>query len=207
MTRFRNGDEFLERYQSSLAYGGLFVPTRRTFKPGQGIVLDLRMPELEDALLIRGTVVWNRRGRIKTGVRAGFGVEFCPGEAQKRDYVLAVARGEVSKSWTRRHKRLPIELEAGWRMVKGTGSHACTVSEIGPGGAFLRTDTLLPQGTPVVLDLVPPGSRTSQPIEGRVAWSRTTPGDEGFGLEFRCRDMAGKHRLREVMRRIEQSVA
>ena len=41
-------------------------------------------------------------------------------------------------------------------------------------------------------------------LEGRVAWRRQTPGNEGVGVEFRCRDIAGMRRLRELVKRIEK---
>jgi hypothetical protein len=34
-----------------------------------------------------------------------------------------------------------------------------------------------------------------------VAWSRT----EGVGVEFKCRDIGGMRRLRELIKRIERS--
>lgn len=207
VTRFRNGAELLARYQASLAYGGLFVPTRRLFDPGEPVILDVRMPELKDTLLIRGHVAWTRRGRIKTHVRAGFGVEFCDTEQQKRDFLLALARGHRHQTTARRHKRLPIDLTGGWRMLKDTSWHACKVTDIGSGGAFVQTVTLLPKGTAVVLEVTPPGQETTQSLEGRVAWSRDIPGAQGFGVEFRCRDMVGKHRIRELIRRLEQQAA
>lgn len=96
-------------------------------------------------------------------------------------------------------------MEGGWRVLKQKSWHACQIGEIGSGGAFLHTDTLLPRDTRVELELTPPGSNTKQAIEGRVAWSRNTPGAEGFGIEFRCRDVVGKLRLRELVRRLEQN--
>ena len=41
-------------------------------------------------------------------------------------------------------------------------------------------------------------------IQGRVAWSRDTLGQEGIGIEFQCRDMAGKRRIRELIRRLRE---
>jgi Tfp pilus assembly protein PilZ len=205
VTRFQNSAELLARYQTTLAYGGLFVPTRRLLKTGQSIILDIRMMDLQEPLLVRGKVAWCRRGRRRAATRAGIGVEFCASEHLKREYLLAVARGDANASTMRRHKRLPVEMEGGWRVLKHKSWHSCRIGEIGSGGAFLHTEAVLPRDTRVELELMPPGSNTKQAIEGRVAWSRSTPGAEGFGIEFRCRDVVGKLRLRELVRRLEQN--
>jgi len=42
-------------------------------------------------------------------------------------------------------------------------------------------------------------------IEARVAWRRADPGNEGLGIEFRCRDTGGLRRLKELVRRLEQT--
>ena len=81
------------------------------------------------------------------------------------------------------------------------------LDDIGPGGAFIRTTERPPEGTPVVLEIVPPGAQAPLAIEGRVAWAKAKVGTEGLGVEFRCRDAGGKRRLRELIRRIESTVA
>jgi len=77
------------------------------------------------------------------------------------------------------------------------------LDDICAGGAFIRTREFHPSGTSVVIEVLPPGSTRPVAIEGRVAWSRETPGAEGIGVEFRCRDAGGMRRLKELVRRIE----
>jgi Tfp pilus assembly protein PilZ len=204
VARFRDGEEFLEHYQESFLYGGLFFPTRRVIKPGELVVLDVRMPSLRDYALVRGMVAWHRRGRRGQGIRAGLGIEFLASEQAKRDYLLSLARGERDATSQRRHRRLPTELRVDWRIPNDTDRHLSLVDDIGAGGAFLRTRTKPPVGAAVLMEIVPPGSTAPQTIEGRVAWERLTPGAEGVGIEFRCRDIGGKRRLRELVRRIEK---
>ena len=207
LARFRSREELFERYLST-ANGGLFLPTRRLIEPGEPLLIDVRLTELRDHLLVRGVVVERQRGRRNDGVRAGLYVEFLASEAGKRDHLLALARGEdgvaLPSSGQRRHRRLPIELRVDWRVPNQTERHISLVDDIGIGGAFLRTRDLPPTGTPVVIELRPPGANTPQAIEGRVAWSSATPGHEGVGVEFRCRDIGGMRRLRELVRRIER---
>jgi len=204
VARFRDGQEFLEHYQESFLYGGLFFPTRKIIKPGEIVVLDIRMPTLRDYALVRGMVAWHRRGRRGQGIRAGLGIEFLASEQSKRDYLLGLARGDRGANPQRRHRRLPTELRVDWRVPNDTDRHLSLVDDIGAGGAFLRTRHGPPPGAPVLMEIVPPGSSAPQTIEGRVAWARKTPGAEGIGVEFRCRDIGGKRRLRELVRRIEK---
>ncbi len=209
LARFRSREELFERYLST-ANGGLFLPTRRVIEPGEPLLIDVRLTELRDHLLVRGVVVERQRGRRNDNVRAGLYVEFLASEAGKRDHLLALARGETGaalpSSGQRRHRRLPIELRVDWRVPNQTERHISLVDDIGIGGAFLRTpiNSLPATGTPVVIELRPPGANTPQAIEGRVAWSCATPGHEGVGVEFRCRDIGGMRRLRELVRRIER---
>lgn len=207
LARFRSREELFERYLTT-ANGGLFLPTRRVIEPGEPILIDVRLAELRDHLLVRGVVVERQRGRRNDGVRAGLHVEFLASEAAKRDHLLALASGEVgalpASSGQRRHRRLPIELRVDWRVPNQTERHISLVDDIGIGGAFLRTRELPATGTSVVIELRPPGANSPQAIEGRVAWSRAIPGHEGVGVEFRCRDIGGMRRLRELVRRIER---
>jgi len=201
--RYRNGREFLEQYQSSFLYGGLFYPTREAVPLGEAVVIEVRFPELEDRVLLRGFVAWRRQGRYRVGQRAGIGIEFLAAERHKRDFLLAVARGEMENLAPRRHRRLPIELRVDWRVKEDRSRRSATLDDIGPGGAFLRTREFYATGTPLVIEVVPPGAAAPLSIEGRVAWARQSPGEEGLGVEFRCRDTGGLRRLKELVRRLE----
>lgn len=202
--RYRSGREFLDAYQSAFLYGGLFYPTREAIPLGESVVIEVRFPELEDRVLLRGFVAWRRQGRYRVGQRAGVGVEFLAAERHKKDFLLEVARGEVARAVApRRHRRLPIEVRVDWRVKEERSRHTAMLDDIGPGGAFLRTREMQPEGTPVVIEVVPPGAAAPLSIEGRVAWSRQSPGEEGLGVEFRCRDTGGLRRLKELVRRLE----
>ena len=205
ISRFRTGKEFLERYQSSFLYGGLFCPTRQAIAAGDLVVLDIRMPSLRDHMLVRGMVAWHRRGRRSQSIRAGLGIEFLASEQGKRDHLLALARGDENCQAQRKFRRLPIEIRVDWRVPNDRVRHMSLVKDIGAGGAFIRTRDAPPMGTSVVLELVPPGATVAQAIEARVAWLQDTPGHEGAGVEFRCRDLGGMRRLRELVRRIERN--
>lgn len=203
LTRFKSGEELLERYLDDLPHGGFFVPTRKILEPGEAAILDVRMRLVRDRVLLRGEVAWRRRGQRRTGVRAGLGIALLASEAGKAEHLLRLVRGEADPGVAqRRHERLPVSVRVDWRVPSESDWHPSSVEDIGTGGAFIRTSERPPAGTSIVLEFVPPGSLAPQSIEGRVAWERKTPGAEGIGVEFRCRDIGGMRRLRELIRRI-----
>ncbi len=205
IARFQDAEEFLDRYLST-THGGLFHPTRKAVDLGASVLLDIRMPLLKDSMLIRGTVTWSQRGKRATSQRAGLGIEFDKSELAKRDHVLGLVHGHRQpEEAQRRPRRLPIALPISWRVPTKTEKHSGSLDDIGAGGVFIRTSAKPAEGTPLVIDLASPGRPGSQSIEGRVAWTRAAPGIEGVGVEFRCRDIGGMRRLRELIRRIESS--
>jgi len=201
--RYASGEDFLRHYQPSFAGGGLFFPTREALKPGEPIIVEIRFPGLANKQMIRGFVAWRRAGKHRTKLRAGLGIEFHAAEARRRDFLIAVAKGEIVDMVTRRHRRLPVQLTASWRVVFDREKHTSHIEDIGPGGAFLRTTQFFPPGTEIVLDVTPPGALRPLEIAGRVAWTRHSDGEEGIGIEFKTRDAGGTRRLKELVRRLE----
>jgi uncharacterized protein (TIGR02266 family) len=201
--RYQSGEDFLRHYQPSFPGGGIFFPTREAHPPGEQVIVEIRFPGLANKQMIRGAVAWRRAGKHRTKLRAGLGIEFHAAEAKRRDFLIAVAKGEIVEMVTRRHRRLPVQLTASWHVVFDRARHVSHVEDIGPGGAFLRTTQFFPPGTEVVLDVTPPGSLRPLEIAGRVAWTRHTIGEEGIGIEFRTRDAGGTRRLKELVRRLE----
>jgi len=201
--RYRTGEEFLRHYQPSLAGGGVFFPTREAIPLGTPVIVEFRFPGLCNKQLLRGFIAWRRAGKHRTKLRAGLGIEFLSTEAKRRDFVIAVAKGEIVEMITRRHRRLPVTLVANWRVICDRDTHHSHVEDIGPGGAFLRTTDFLPPGTEIVLDVTPPGSLRPLEIAAKVCWTRHTEGEEGIGVEFKARDAGGTRRLKELVRRLE----
>ncbi len=207
IARFQSAQEFLDRYLADLPHGGLFQPTRKLLELGEALLLDIRMPLLKDSILLRGAVSWRQRGKRGLPQRAGLGVAFAESEQAKRDHLLALCDGQHSERAQRKHRRLPVAIPVFWRVPNQAKRHESSVDDIGRGGVFIRTKQPLGEGSPLVLELSSPGRPGSQSIEGRVAWTRSTPGSEGVGVEFRCRDIGGMQRLRELIRRIEHSAS
>ena len=100
--------------------------------------------------------------------------------------------------------RLPLAINLfGTEHRMATALGVQRLDDIGAGGAFIRSVSPPQPGTPLVLEVLPPGAAVPLSIEGRVAWARQDPGAEGFGVEFRCRDTGGLRRLKELVRRLE----
>ncbi len=204
IARYRTTEDFLDRYLSSFDCGGVFFPTREAMPLGEYLLVDVRLPNLRDQLLIRGMVAWRRPGRRRTGVRAGVGIEFLASEAPKKDFALSLCNMDTADlHGQRRYRRLPTEITVDWRIPETTTRRLSQLDDIGPGGAFIRTRDAQPLGTSVVIEVVPPGSTAPLAIEGRVAWCCDKPGSEGLGVQFRWRDSGGLRRLKELVRRIE----
>jgi Tfp pilus assembly protein PilZ len=202
VARFRDRAELGSRLLPSFPYGGLFVPGRDVLPAGALVVVDVRMPTLRDHLLLRGMVAWAQEAR-RGEQKAGLAIEFLVSEARRRAHLESLAAGADEAPAKRRYRRVPAELRVDWRLPSETRRRVCVIDDIGAGGAFLRTADPLDEGTPLVVEITPPGATMPHAIEGRVAWRRQTPGAEGLGIEFRFRDTAGLRRLRELVRRIE----
>ena len=98
---------------------------------------------------------------------------------------------------------MPVDVEIEWREKDDRSRFRAQLEDIGEGGAFVRTTDFRPVGSEVLLELTPPGSTRTVALQGRVAWTCHTEGEEGMGIEFRCRDVGGARRLKELVRRIE----
>ena len=200
---FSDGTAFLERYLSDLGQGGLFYPTRRPLAIGEIVVVAIRLGRRRSPTLIRGQVAWRRPGKHSTKVKAGIGIQFLASDAQARDYLLGVARGDSAEMVARRHQRLPVELPVLWQVPGALQDNAGILRDIGRGGAFIRTEDPIPSERDIVLKVSPPGAEVAMPLSARVAWRGHPNGEHGFGVEWKARDAGGTRRIKELVRRIE----
>jgi type IV pilus assembly protein PilZ len=204
---FQSVPAFMERYLGDLANGGVFIPTRRSVATGEAVVVSIRLGPRGNTVLVRGTVAWRRPGKHRTKVKAGIGVEFLASEAQTRDYLLAVARGETTAMSARRHQRLPLDLPVSWQVPGARHENRGILRDIGRGGAFVMTHQLLQLETDIVLKVAPPGAEVATPVSARIAWiAPERPGqsnEPGFGIAWKARDAGGGRRIKELVRRME----
>ena len=200
---FPSGAAFLARFLPELGEGGLFFPTRRPLAIGEHVVVAVRLGRRRSPTLIRGQVAWRRPGKHSTKVKAGIGIQFLTSDAQARDYLLAVARGDSAEMVARRHQRLPVELPILWQVPGDLQDNAGVLRDIGRGGAFVKTEQPLPNHGDIVLKVSPPGAEVAMPLSARVAWKGHPGGEHGFGVEWKARDAGGTRRIKELVRRIE----
>ena len=195
--QFPTGTGFLERFLPELANGGIFFPTRRLLAIGEQVAVAIRLGRRRSPTLIRGKVVWRRPGKHSTKIKAGIGIEFLETEAQSRDYLLGVARGDAEEMVARRHQRLPVELPVMWQVQGVLQDKAGILRDIGRGGAFEKTEERLPSESDIVLMVSPPRAprwrcRSPPASAGRGH----TGGQNGFGVEWKSRDAGGNRRIK-----------
>ena len=89
-------------------------------------------------------------------------------------------------------------VEIRWRRPGESDLVPAAITEISEVGALLLTPTPLAVGEELIVEITPPGSTRSLPIQASV---RNTDHVDGVGLEFMNRDMGGVTRLRELIRR------
>jgi Tfp pilus assembly protein PilZ len=202
--KYSDGQALISAFQTDPQHCCLFIPTRKKLPLGTPAIVDVRFPELRSTIMVRGFIAWRRAGKNRSKLRAGLGVELLASESKKIAFLMGVARGEIVDLSQRRHRRLPVEIRAGWRLKSERDWHVSQLDDIGEGGAFVRTTNFLPVGSPLLLEITAPGGERTILIEGRVTWTRHTPGEEGIGVEFRRRDSGGVRLLQEIVRRLER---
>ena len=204
--RFSSREEFLSFYLATPLDGGMFFPTREALPVGQEMAVEVRFPGLVAKTVLRCRVAWRRRGRHRSKLRAGVGIEFLPMEVTKRDFLLRVARGERERDALpkRRHRRVPTEMRVTWRLKEEPHLATGTLDNIALGGALLRTAVAAPVGRDIIVALSPPGAARPAEVEGRIAWCVPVgAGGVAIGVQFKARDVGGVRRLKEVVRRVE----
>jgi Tfp pilus assembly protein PilZ len=202
---YQSSEAFLSQYLLDLPGGGLFLATRMPLVIGEPVVVSVRMGPRRSPVLLRGAVAWRRPGKHRTKTKAGIGIEFLFSEAQKRDYLLSVARGDSAEAPARKHQRLPVDLPVHWQIPGSLHENAGVLRDIGRGGAFVMTDEPIAGETDVVLKVAPPGAEVAMPVSARIAW--VAPGrstERGFGVAWKARDAGGSRRIKELVRRMER---
>lgn len=198
----KNVREFLAGYQPSGGSGGVFCPTRSKLQVGEQVSVKVRLGRRQPPMMLYGRVAWRRPGRHLLKIRAGIGVEFLPGEQQKCEYLLDLARSGASVHSRRRHERIPVDLPITWHPVGSNEGLQGKLRDVGRGGAFVLSPATVPYEAQVVLEIAPPGAQVPMAFIGRVAWTGKTGDENVFGIEWRARDAGGGRRIKELVRRL-----
>ncbi len=75
---------------------------------------------------------------------------------------------------------------------------------ISQGGLFIATETALPVSTAISLEFCLPESQEPIVVSGRVVWTVNGGPEQpsGMGIEFENLDDSGRHRIRQLMRKL-----
>ena len=87
----------------------------------------------------------------------------------------------------RRHVRRSLVAQVRAKDTDGVGTLLFETADFSPGGTFLRSDLLLEEGEPLILEFEIPGTSRALSAQARVVWVRRFPkaGEEaGMGVEF-----------------------
>ena len=191
--------EFLARYSTDFPEGALYCRTRSRLSLDEDLLVEIAFPGLANRTLLRGSVASVERAESAW-------IRLHGGDAHSRDFLLAVARGEIppEDQVERGHRRIPAALPVTCRideLDEPSGEELVGhTHDVGGGGAFVHSVAPPAVGTRVSLLLGPVG-RTTFALDGRVAWIRRDPRAHGFGVRF---DPRGEHdggRLRSLLRR------
>jgi len=193
--------DFSAKFLDQFPNGGFFVPTRLRAKPGEPVMLSLRIGSRAAPVMLRAFVRWIQRGKVSPKTRAGVAVEFLPSEAQGRDHLLSIAKPEGATRSARRHLRIPIGQPIHWSVRGAPEERSGLLHDISVGGAMIRTKEWIKERSEAFVTILPPGADAAMSVLGRVAW--TEPGI-GFGVVWRARDRGGARRIKELVRRLEQ---
>mgnify|MGYP001560716797 CR=1 FL=1 len=208
---FDSADQFLRRLEP----GGLDSPTtlrvttRARYAAGQPVILEIGFPGLPNRILTRAAAMGGcapaasaaRSRRPATSSASSDDDQIfrlAGSEDAKRDFLIAVAAGRGSGSWTRRHRRFPLRLPARF-VIDGEGVPLrgdAETEDLGSGGVALRTTRSLPGGALVTVVLEPGGGAEDIELAGRVAWSRSS----AVGVEFDHLTSEPRRRLRTLLR-------
>jgi uncharacterized protein (TIGR02266 family) len=82
----------------------------------------------------------------------------------------------------RAHQRFPVALKVAYRSKGDLAKDL--VTDLSPGGLFVRTSKPLPIGTEVDLEVTIEESDPPMHIRGKVIWLRKRHGPEGMGIQF-----------------------
>jgi hypothetical protein len=190
--QFDSARNFLDNFD--VDSGHLSVPTRAVLTQGDPVIVEIGYPGLPNRVLSRGRYLSHDADK---GLCV---VELDAGQEGKREFLLKVARGEVPPSWRRKHRRFPIRLPAKVQEQGTSIKSDAQTEDLGGGGVFLRTSTLLPENAKVAVSLDPCDGSPALTLHGTVAWVRADAGIAGIGVGFEDLSTDEMKRLRVFMR-------
>ncbi len=205
---FLSSAEFLSHYSESHPNGAIFFRTRTELEADERVLTEISFTGLPNRALVRAQVMSIEAGK-------GAWLAFDGADTSTRDFLLALARGEieVTKRMERSHSRFPVELPVTVKIEadEGVENSESTVRQtqtvdVSVSGVFIRSKSPPEVGTHVELMIGPTPEAPDEKfvLEGEVAWIRDEEGDEGFGVRF-ANQSEDNRRLRTLLRRASES--
>ena len=196
---FESGEEFLKSYNESIGAGAIYYPTIAELTVGEQVLIEVRFPSLPNRMLVRGKVF--SIDLQKNGVWLSFLSE----DQETRDFIVDVARGDITVETKihRKHQRYPLEIPVDWKATDSDDVFISCTEDLSAGGAFVRTLSPPPIGTPVALVLAPSAGKVLT-ISGKVSWTRQESGGEGMGVRFEQATSETIRALREALRKMDE---
>ena len=193
--QYQQSADFLGAYNPEFAGGALFYPTRMPLLAGEAVILDVRLPNVPNPVLIRGRVAHVDTQRI--GAWVGFDAE----DRATLQFLLGIARGNLEiRPVTRKSGRFPVELQVDWQVGDSDDLFISSTDDVSWGGVFVRTLSPPPIGTSVSVVIATPGGETLR-LHGRVTRTRKN-GSEGMAVRF-AGESVERRRLRRLLREMD----
>ena len=173
--------------------GTLLAHTKTEATKGEALLVEIAFPRLPNRPLVRA--------RCVDVVDGGLRLQVEEADASTLDFLLKIARGEVSVESTthREHKRFPSALSVEYTL-DGAAAMISQVEDLSAGGCFVRAHRPPAVGAKVALDITVPDETPAVHVTGQVAWVRA--GDNpGFGVEFDAPESVGGKKLRTILRK------
>jgi Tfp pilus assembly protein PilZ len=192
--------DFIKFHDPSLGPGGLFVPGTDTPGVGDPVTIEVVF-QGGPRVLLQGIIRW-RRTAGDARARAGIGVEFEASETAKLNYLHGYVRGGLLD--VREKRRLPVRLRVAYHASPSKGRRVNFTRDLNEEGAFVRTSEVLAIGTPLALQVYPPGGEY-RPIGvgAQVARHQAGETDRGAGVIFTFRTEEEGARWRAFVAKLE----
>jgi hypothetical protein len=154
LASYSTGSEFLESFALDRGRAGeLAVRTRASPPPGTAMVVELDFPGLPNHVFVRATAVRRWLGGHLV-------LRLDDHEVAKREYLVAVARGERREHIVRQHRRFVVRLPLTWRRFGATAMQEGVAEDLSAGGLLVATAGHAP----------PPGERVAVRLRAQAAY-------------------------------------
>ncbi len=193
---FETGAYFLDAFAESRGPAGeLAVRTRASPPPGTPMVLEITWHGLPNRVFARATA-------LRRWLGGHLVLQLDPDEREKRDYLLAVARGEKRDVCMRAHRRFVVRLPLFWRRFGDVQLNEGIAEDLSSGGLLVCAQGPCPAvNERVAVRLRAEAAYQELVLTGEVRHARPRANDRfAFGVELKYRSSAQQRTLRSLLR-------